>query len=225
MKWSAWWLGVLLGWSAVCGGCTRLPDFAAPKGGVIDPSKVDRSDTIRYRTLTRDDFRAEQPPAHLAEHAQKLGALTCANVITTPDTQVQIRQDPEAGTYVARLLSLGFIAEMDRKCSWWNTKQKSANDAYVLQHEQIHFALAELAARRQNVRAARMVSELVITASSAEDAQRQIQEQVTSVVQDAMEELIEENHDFDVDTSLEHDPEKQDEWFRRVTAELAATKA
>lgn len=225
MKRVAFWLAVLLGLLGVGAGCSGLPDFAAPKGGVIDPSKVDRSDTIRYRSLTKGDFRAEGPPAHLVEHAQKLGALTCANVITTPDTRVQIRQDLESGAYVARLLSLGFIAEMDRKCSWWNVEQKGTSDEYVLQHEQIHFALAELAARRQNVRAQRMVAELEVTASTAEEAQREIQDEVSSVVEEAMEELLEQNHAFDVDTSLEHNPEKQNEWFQRVMAELAATKA
>ncbi len=207
--------------------CSTLPDYAAPRGGMVDPDQVDRSDTIAYRALTREDFRAEAPPPHLAEHANKLGALTCANVVTTPDTgyQVQeVRDEQGQSTYSGRLTKLAFVAEMDRKCSWWNPEQKSTSDEYVLQHEQIHFALAELAARRQNEKAVQLVAHFEIKAASAEEAKAQIEHEVTEMVEEAMEELLDENEDFDEETSVKHDPVRQQVWFDRVSRELSETQ-
>ena len=42
---------------------------------------------------------------------------------------------------------LRFRAQMDRKCSWWNPKDLGFPQEYILEHEQIHFALCELGAR------------------------------------------------------------------------------
>ncbi len=219
--WLLSWLSVVLLTQLAC---STLPEYAAPRGGIIDPSEVDRSDTIRYRELSRDDFRAEHPPAHLAEHANKLGALTCAHVVTTPETGYQIQEQQAvdgSSTFRGKLTRLAFVAEMDRKCSWWNASQQTASETYVLQHEQIHFALAELAARRQNEEAKRLVREFEVVADSADEAKALIEQKVTSMAEEAMEDLLEENEDFDEETSLKHDPTKQQVWFDRVTRELA----
>jgi hypothetical protein len=57
--------------------CSPLPEYAAPKAGVVDHSALANSDLITYRTLTRADFLAAGPPESAREHAEKLGALTC----------------------------------------------------------------------------------------------------------------------------------------------------
>jgi hypothetical protein len=71
-------------------GCSRLPDSAAPSGGLVDPASVDLSDAIPYRTLTRADFKGTQAPAPFAAVADRVGAATCGHVLTTPDTQLAI---------------------------------------------------------------------------------------------------------------------------------------
>lgn len=205
-------------------GCSSLPDYAAPQGRVVDPHSVDRSDTISYRPLKRGDFRAEALPDHVREHAEKLGALTCAYVVTTPDTGYEVQELRDANgrsTFTGRFSKLGFVAEMDRKCSWWNPKLDPAKEAYVLQHEQIHFALAEVEARRQTRKARRLVAEFSVTTSSLDEAKQRIQGEVTKVVERAMKDLISRNEDFDEETSLQYDPQKQQRWFDVVHAELA----
>ena len=48
--------------------CSGLPEYAAPKGGVVDPASVDLSDVIAYRTLSPSDFKAAQPPPEQAAY-------------------------------------------------------------------------------------------------------------------------------------------------------------
>ena len=48
--------------------CSGLPEYAAPKGGVVDPASVDLSDIITYRTLAPSDFKAAQPPPEQAAY-------------------------------------------------------------------------------------------------------------------------------------------------------------
>jgi hypothetical protein len=48
---------------------------------------------------------------------------------------------------------------MNRDCSWWNEKA-TMDAAYVLEHEQIHFALTELGARSLSANAAQIAGEL-----------------------------------------------------------------
>jgi hypothetical protein len=210
------------------GACSNLPDYAAPRGSVVDPSRIEQADLIEYRTLTRDDFRALAPPGESAPHAEKLGALTCAFVITAPDTGYEIREvrEPDgAVTYTARFKSLGFVARMDRGCSWWNPESGGVATAeYVLQHEQIHFALAELEAREQSRAARDLVRAFTITTDSQAEAKQRMSGKVQAMVEAAMENLLDRNRDFDEDTSAEHDPVAQAEWFQTVSRELEAVQ-
>jgi len=56
--------------------CSTLPEYAAPKGRLIDPAILDTADVIAYRTLTRADFKGEQPPAEFAAYDDRVGAAT-----------------------------------------------------------------------------------------------------------------------------------------------------
>ena len=137
-------------------GCSRLPDSAAPSGGLVDPASVDLSDAIPYRTLTRADFKGTQAPAPFAAVADRVGAATCGHVLTTPDTQLEIVGEGVQGgamNYRVQVRKLRFLALMDRSCSWWNDGVAAFAPEYVLEHEQIHFALYELGARRLNASA------------------------------------------------------------------------
>src|SRR5688572_11610342 len=77
-------------------GCSRLPEYAAPRGRMADPSELSSGDTIAYRTLTRADFKASRAPANADAYAQKMGAMTCARVSTTPDTAIVTRETEDA---------------------------------------------------------------------------------------------------------------------------------
>jgi hypothetical protein len=204
-------------------GCSQLPAFAAPSSRVLDPSAVDDADLIAYRALSRGDFLASAPPAERAAHAHQLGALTCAYIVTTPDTGYEMREVRGNGvsSFTVRFKNVGLIARMDRKCSWWNADGNPDDESYVLQHEQIHFALAEAEARRSSKKGRDLAQSWSEVHSSAEAAEAAVREQLSKLVNIAMEDLIEVSTDFDEETSIEHSPERQQKWFEQVNETLA----
>lgn len=217
-------LGSLL-LACLVAGCSRLPDYAAPQGHIADPQELSDGDTITYRTLTRDDFKANDAPAHANAYAQKMGAMTCARVTTTSDTGIVTRETRDASGAVSvevRFQRLGFVALMDRSCSWWNPAP-SLPEAYVLQHEQIHFAITELGARALNARAPSLVREISMVTTSQAEAQRRMRVELERILREAMDELIEQNRDFDEDTSGVYDPAAQERWFQQVSEALQAS--
>ncbi len=207
--------------------CSRLPDAAAPKGGLVDPSSVDLSDSIAYRALTREDFRGTVVPPAFAKVADRVGAATCGHVLTTPDTQVMIvgqRQPDGDEHFRVSVKALGFRALMDRSCSWWNDKVAAFAPEYVLEHEQIHFALYELGARRLNAKAAEIAGKMQGEGSSQQALQSQAEQTLRDAVLDEVQVILDQNRNFDEDTSLGYKPERQKQWLKRVTQELSETQ-
>lgn len=202
-------------------GAGELPEFAEPRGGV--DMVFDARDTIPYRRLERGDFRGSDPPAHLAPHRDRIGAATCAWIVTHADTRVAITPlDPEgASGYRAVPVELGFRALMDRSCSWWNDEQEDMPAAYVLEHEQIHFALFELEARRLNARVEEISGRVAAVGASPEEAAEGAQAQLRVVLEDVLVEALERNRQFDEETSFGHREEKQTAWKQQVERELA----
>jgi hypothetical protein len=208
-------------------GCSRLPDSAAPSGGLVDPASVDLSDSISYRTLTRADFKGTQAPAPFAAVADRVGAATCGHVLTTPDTQLAIVGEGVQGgdmRYRVSVKQLRFRALMDRSCSWWNDRVATFAPDYVLEHEQIHFALYELGARRLNASASDIARKMQNEGSSKDDVQREAEQTLRQAVLDEVETILAENRSFDEDTSLGYKPERQKVWLGKVTSQLSATR-
>jgi hypothetical protein len=206
--------------------CSKLPDSAAPKGGVVAASELADSDVIPYRKLTRDDFRGMSVPEPFRAVSERVGAATCGQVRTTADTQILVQwEKPPGGSarYWASVKRLRFRALMDRSCSWWNDKVASFAPDYVLEHEQIHFALYELGARKLNERSADIAKDVENEGSSVESVQAHAEGAINSALEDAVAEILERNREFDEDTSLGYQPKRQKEWLARVTAELSET--
>jgi hypothetical protein len=210
-------------------GCATLPEYAAPKGGVVDAGKLDSSDVIGYRQLTRADFRGTQAPPEFAPVAARVGAATCGQVRTTADTTFLINWRQATPTSEKRhwveVKKLAFMALMDRHCSWWNERAAARAPAYVLQHEQIHFALYELGARKLNAEADAIKREMVGVGKSAKEVQDHAEKALNEALVKATEELLARNRDFDQDTSLGYRPDRQRAWLKKVTEELAETTA
>jgi hypothetical protein len=211
------------------GGCSTLPEYAAPKGGVVDAGKLDSSDVIGYRQLARADFRGTQAPAEFAAVAHRVGAATCGQVRTTADTAFFLhwRQDSPQTEKVhwVEVKKLGFVALMDRRCSWWNDKLAARAPDYVLQHEQIHFALYELGARKLNASVEAIARDMTSRGSNQEDVQARAQRALSDALVRATHELLARNRRFDEDTSLGYRPDRQRDWLKRVTEELSETEA
>jgi hypothetical protein len=204
--------------------CSTLPEYAAPKGMLVDPATADVSDVIPYQQLTRADFKGTHPPAAFAPHADTMFAATCAYLVTTPDTKVAIQpmQSPD-GTivYHATADHIRFQAQMDRNCSWWSPRDSGVPDAYILEHEQIHFALFELEVRRLNASIEEIKSRIDATAASPEEATQLAQQDLENEIQGRIEAILARSRKFDEETSFGYKPDRQKKWWRLVQSELS----
>jgi len=213
----------LLGPACVGTAESALPESAAPKGKLVDPSTLDAGDLIGYRKLTRADFKGEKAPPEFAAVADRAGATTCARLVT-PDLELEVsgvRKASGKEKYKSKVRAVSFKALMDRNCSWWNDKVASERPAYVLEHEQIHFAIFEIEARKLNARASEIARDMESEGSSPDELKEHELEVHTEVLKDALESIMERSHDFDEDTSLGYKPARQKIWRERVTQELA----
>ena len=209
-------------------GCSTLPEYAAPKGGVVEAAKLDSTDVIGYRQLTRADFRGTHAPPEFAQVADRVGAATCGQVRTTSDTTFFIKWRQETPSsekqHWVEVKKLSFMALMDRRCSWWNDKAAARAPDYVLQHEQIHFALYELGARKLNASVDAIKRDMTAEGDSQAQVEARAQRALNDALLKATEDLLERNRDFDEDTSLGYRPDRQRAWLQRVNEELSATQ-
>lgn len=211
----------LLGAALVLAACTsgKLPEYAAPSVTYVDGEDVDMSDVIAYRQLTRDDFRGDEPPA---EFDERMAAVTCVytkplvdrnGIVIEPVDSVDGEQ-----YYQVTFNNLRYRALMNRNCSWWNPRTTSFEEDYILEHEQIHFALFEAAAREWGEMPPLRVR---VRAQSPGEMRRQVQQQFEAKMQQRLAALREQNYRFDEDTSVGLNPVKQKEWFNAVMARLS----
>jgi len=205
--------------------CGQAAPFLGPTGQVVDSIDLARSATIPYRELTREDFQRPSPPPEIRQHPH-LGALTCAYIRPSEESTVVALPEREASgrvVYRAVVEQVRFEAYMDPTCSWWNPDNQRLNPEYVLEHEQIHFALFELAARRLSLEATRKARQFDFVAASGEEVAARVNREMEVLLRQALEETLRENERFDRETSLGFEPGHQKRWRDRVEAELAAT--
>lgn len=202
-------------WAEAPGGQARLRAF--------DPALLETGELIFYRDLDRSDFRAHKPPAEAVGPHAPLGAVTCVFLATEPDAYIYSSSrglDLQFGQFRARIENLGFIAYMDRECSWWNPAPLTLPADYVLQHEQIHFALFEVAARRLDRRAAELTRELETVSTNQQQGVDAIHERLDAELLRAVNEVVARNKAFDRDTSMIYRQDRQSWWWTTVAGEL-----
>ncbi|WP_155307346.1 hypothetical protein [Desulfosarcina widdelii] len=209
---------------AVFGGCAGLPDYALPRSGVTmaDPAMIDEAFT--YRQLTRSDFRAPALPADQDAHATAINAHTCARIRPTKDSRFSVVRTRynDSVVFIGGIEKIRFEGIMIPGCSWWNPALPAGSQAYVLQHEQIHFALVELAARRLTVDIREEAQSFMTVQPTAEAARTEIATTVNRWIRSAMEASLEMHTAFDNDTSLFHSPRWQQWWQDKIEKQLAA---
>jgi hypothetical protein len=190
----------------------------------VSADEAGDGDLIAYRTLTRADFLGKAPSGPAAKHADKVGAQTYTLVKHDPGLGFEGTERPlpngkrEIGGKIRRLF---FRAWMDRSRSWWNPKPGQAPESYVLQHEQIHFALVQIEAGKMNVEG-RSLMQRTFEGKSSEEIQEDVDEAINEIVKDGMDRLLERSLEFDEDTSGRYEPVKQNEWYELVKRELRA---
>jgi hypothetical protein len=166
---------------------------------------------VAYRLVSKDDFQAESSNARwgVFKHAAEI----CTQILPTPDYD-------ETGA---------FRAVMRPDCSYWNEvigplgragrlalaaagvltigggKQP---DWYVLQHEQVHFAINEVAARRLT----RSIAHLPPERRSLDLTRR--------VYELTVQHANQRQQKFDAETSGTYDPFLLEKWVRMLQREL-----
>ena len=214
------WILVFAAFVAAATACTALPEYAAPKLVAFDEENIP-TDGVTYRPLKRLDFQGWRPPAGFDE---RMAAVTCAYIEPIIDRDAltvheAVMQDGTRGYHVT-FNNLRFRAFMDRNCSWWNTANTEEDIEYILEHEQIHFALFEVAARQWS---ADPPIQLRIKAGSREAMKDKMREQFAAQMDEKMSVLMEQNRKFDEETSLGYNIKKQKKWLEKVNAQLEKT--
>lgn len=203
------------------GGCGGLPDYAQPHlstaGGALSQNSV------AYRKLTRADFMATSVPERLSKHKKRLNAHTAVSIRPVAGakyifTRGMIGDQP---VYHGRVENLAFAAVMIPEQSWWNPTIGKKRQVYVLQHEQIHFALMELAARKLTQRVKEDPFIASVYGSSALEVRSELQKVIERLLEDSQRLTLKSHTEFDEDTSMRYSPAVQQEWHDEVMAELA----
>ena len=209
----------------VLAACAQLPEYARPRVVEFDNQPAHQDRAFTYRTLTVDDFQAQSLPEDMASHSRKIAAHACCRLRTTDNTRYRITQGyfNQKIHYFGSIEYVRFEAVMVPDCSWLNPKVGEEKLDYVLQHEQIHFALMELAARKLNRESKDEVKNFIAIQATHEAVRDEIAAKIKDMVRNANERVLVEHTAFDEETSLYFDPESQQRWFDRIEKQLLLT--
>jgi hypothetical protein len=210
---------------ALVAACARLPEYARPRRIHTDELQKTPSSGFAYRPLTPDDFRAASLPERMAEHAERIKANATIQIRLTADSIIRITSGDLNGQryFFGTIEHLAFEAVMLPDRSWWNPKIPASKRRYVLQHEQIHFALTELTARQLTNDAPKWASDVLVIEPTAQRVRAELARQIKDRVNAAMEADLKRQTEFDEDTSLFFSPKRQQWWFRTVEQDLKQT--
>ncbi len=205
-------------WSVV----SLLIPISSLAGPPLDLTRVDSLDLTGYRALHRDDFGSDHAPAPFLHGPVLPVAVSCLYVVVNPSARIyaETRQLNGVTTYVPLINDLAFQAVFSRSCSWWN-QEHSFSPAYVLEHEQIHFALYEVAARKLNRQAANLIKALPSSTESAQAAVTATQHFLQQRLNQTMQQVVGDNVRFDRETSFGFQAQRQQRWRTSVEADLA----
>ena len=199
-------------------GCAQLPEYARPRILDIDNKQEGFKNEITYRQLTVDDFQALELSANIRPHANKIGAHTCSRIRVAKDSEFRITSGylNQQIYYFGSLNNIAFEAVMGPECSWMNPNLFGKKLEYVLEHEQIHFALMEIAARKLTQKYRKEKNKFIAIQLTVEETRKEIAAEIRSMIRTANQEVLQEHTSFDEDTSLYFDPEGQKWWLDRV---------
>lgn len=212
-------VGVLLGLVFLTG-CSRLPAYSQPRveTSVVSPT----SQIISYRQLAVADFRATALPEDLMSHGQDLNAHTSVAIRTRPGAKyfLPAHGNEDRKLWCGHVENLGFEVVMLPEKSWWRPTLARDKEPYVLQHEQIHFALMEVAARQLNRKIVKEQGQLTACEADADAVKTEISATIDRWMAESQKEALEQHGDFDEDTSRLYAPKVQQWWYDRVMKEL-----
>ena len=209
----------------VLAACAQLPEYAQPRVVDFDHEPVSLEGAFKYRKLKVDDFQASSLPEDLASHSRHIAAHACCRLRPTKDARYKITRGylNQKIHYFGSIEYVKFEAVMVPDCSWLNPGVGKQQLDYVLQHEQIHFALMELAARKLNRESKDEVKNFLAIQSTHRAARDEIAAKIKDMVSKANAEVLAEHTAFDEETSLYFNPEIQQRWYDRIAQQLRST--
>lgn len=210
----------------VLAGCPKLPDYALPNVTKAERARASSVEVFSYRQLTIEDFRAISLPEDKKNHADRINAHSCIQIRPRKDSKFKITRGHMNNElfYFGSIEHIAFEAVMVPSCSWWNPNLPEKKKAYVLEHEQIHFALVELAARRLTIEAGKTAESFLSVQAAYQDVRKEISEELKRMTRQAMDDILKEHTDFDNETSLYFDPKAQKWWREKVEQKLFETE-
>jgi len=183
--------------SLLLNGCARLPDYALPHIEETKSNQLSLKQGFTYRKIKVNDFCAPSLPEHMSEHAKHFNARSRIQIRPSKETKFIINSSYndyyDQIIWSGRIQSIAFEAVMLPDYSWWNPAVSREKTAYVLQHEQIHFALMELAARHLTQQAQADIDAILVIDSTRQGVHDQLLEKVKELIQAEHDEIIKEH--------------------------------
>jgi hypothetical protein len=209
--------------SAAMLSCASLPDYARPQLHISEQDGVATQPGFAYRKLTLADFQAVSLPADLRRYSHNLRARSCIVIRPGSNFKLSINRAFSSGHffYIGGLLHISFHSSFLPSCSWWNPQVPVKSRAYVLQHEQIHFALVELTSHKVTRRANKELEAFLAFGDTYGEVQNELMSQIKQLAQRIMNTDLKLHTAFDEDTSAFYDPKAQQLWLEKVEKRLA----
>ena len=198
-------------------GCAGLPHYAQPHiSPIVGPLP---ENVVTYRDLNRKDFQAMSLPDHIKEYSKRLNAHTAVSIRPVSQSKYIVSSTYYNGhkVYSGYVEQLVFEAVMIPDRSWWNLDAPKNRERYILQHEQIHFALMERSARKLTEKAAAESASLIAFDSSYDAARKSLVEIVGNMIKESQLLSLHEHTMFDEETSQFYSPKDQQRWYDEVT--------
>ena len=166
---------------------------------------------LPYQPLRPENFRGTKPPD--AKHdAETATGITVQH--SPPKTERQAD-----GTYVSTYTDLTYSAVVDEGESY----NSDPGDQDLLKHEQGHFDLAELEARRRNRDKKAELDKLKGTGSTPEEAEADLDKKLDDHVKTVDENLTKTQKQYDEETDHSRKKDRQRAWDRKIETELKST--
>lgn len=209
----------LLAWF---GGC--LPGYF----GTIRPIASDKSgqeeDGVSYRMLTLEDFRSSASSDNVS-HSKKTTVVSCTRIRTASKAKVVAIPKPllrrgEYPGYIGNITDLEFYTVLDRECLAWNQRNAGWEVSILLEHEQAHFAIMEIAARRLNRQLYEGSLKFRFKGATQDEVGRAGEKFIANILRKGTEQALARSQQFDLETDHGSLVEKQDSWVELLQEEM-----
>lgn len=213
--------------SLLLASCAPLPEYARPQfyshSGIATETD---SSGFRYRDLAIADFKAVMLPPDVQQYHESINARSCLTIRPSSTTSAQIGELSYYGNplWIGQFKHISFEAIFIPSCSWWNLNVSQKKIDYVLQHEQIHFAIAELSARKATSELRMKMKDYTAVGGTHAEVAEELNRVLLDSVHELLESDLEIHTEFDEDTSMFFDQDQQNSWYNKLEQQLESSR-